>query len=378
MAAMPPPSLDIAAPPRARIAVAMSGGVDSAAAAALLTAAGHDVFGLTLQLYDHGAAAPRRARGCCAGQDVHDARRAADRLGIPHYVLDYESRFRAAVIDDFADSYRRGLTPVPCARCNERVKFADMLDAARDLGAAALATGHYVRRVDGPRGPELHRAADSRRDQSYFLFAIPRDRLAFLRFPLGGMTKEEVRAAAARFDLPVSAKPDSQDLCFVPDGGHAALIDRLRPGSLEPGPVELEDGRRVGTHDGIVDFTVGQRRGLGVAWREPLYVLRLEPERRAVVVGPRSALGAREIAVSGVNWLDSPPRRATVRVRSSHPGAPAAVEPLPGGRAAVRFDSPVRAVAPGQAAVLHAGTRILGGGWIDRPAERRAGAREAA
>ena len=350
----------------------MSGGVDSAATAALLVEAGCDVFGLTLRLHDGGAGAAR-ARGCCAGQDVHDARRVAERLGVPHYTLDYEARFRAAVIDDFADSYRNGLTPVPCVRCNQRVKFADLLDAARDLGAAALATGHYARRVAGPDGPELHRAADERRDQSYFLFATTPDQLAFLRFPLGGMTKEETRATAARFGLPVAGKPDSQDLCFVPDGDRARVIERLRPGSLEPGPIELADGTRVGAHDGIIGFTVGQRRGLGIAGPEPLYVIRLEPERRAVIVGPAAALGVSRIAVCDVNRLAADFGRATVRVRSSHAGAAASVEMLGGGRAAVRFDSPVRAAAPGQAAVFHDGTRVLGGGWIERAAPGASG-----
>ena len=348
----------------ARIAVAMSGGVDSAAAAALLVEAGCEVVGLTLQLFDRGDDAP--GRGCCAGRDIHDARRVAGRLGIPHYVLDYEARFRTAVIDDFVDSYRRGLTPVPCVRCNQRVKFADLLDAARDLGADALATGHYARRRAGPRGPELLRAADERRDQSYFLFATEPDQLAFLRFPLGDMTKEETRAAAERLDLPVAAKPDSQDLCFAPRGGHAALIERLRPGSLEAGPIELADGTRIGTHDGVANFTVGQRRGIGVAAAEPLYVLRLDPERCAVVVGPASALGCARIVVSDVNWLADAPPRATVRVRSAHAGAPAAIERLDGGRAAVAFDTPVRAAAPGQAAVFYDGARVLGGGWIQR------------
>ena len=350
----------------ARVAVAMSGGVDSATTAALLAEAGLDVFGLTLQLYDHGRAA-RRTNGCCAGQDIHDARRVADRLGIPHYVLDYEARFRSAVIDDFADAYRRGLTPVPCTRCNQRVKFADMLDAARDLGAAALATGHYVRRVRRPGGPELHRAADESRDQSHFLFATTPEQLAFLRFPLGSLTKDQTRAAAKRFDLPVAGKPDSQDICFVPDGNHAALIERLRPGSQEPGPVELADGTRVGTHGGIVGFTVGQRRGLGISAPEPLYVIRIEPERRAVVVGPAAALDTDRIAVSDVNWLARGVERATVRLRSSHAGAPASVEALDGRRAVIRFDAPVRAAAPGQSAVFYDGSRVLGGGWIERP-----------
>ena len=362
------PEFDL--PRGARVAVAMSGGVDSAVAAGLLAEAGYDAFGVTLQLYDSGAA--RRAGACCAGQDIYDARRAADRLGIPHYVLDYRERFRAAVIDDFADSYRRGLTPVPCTRCNQRVKFADLLDCARDLGAAALVTGHYARRTAGPRGPELRRAADEARDQSWFLFATTRAQLEFLRFPLGGATKAEIRAAAARFGLGIADKPDSQDLCFVPSGGHAALIERLRPGSLEPGPIELADGTRIGGHDGIIGFTVGQRRGIGVSWSEPLYVIRLEPRRRAVVVGPAAALGAARVSVSEANWLAEPAARATVRLRSRHAGAPAALRTLDGGRVEIAFDSPARGAAPGQAAVFYDGPRVLGGGWIERPAAEAA------
>ncbi len=353
----------------ARVAVAMSGGVDSAVTAALLVEAGFDVFGITLQLYDHGAAV-RRANSCCAGQDIHDARRVAERLGMPHYVLDYEERFRTAVIDDFAASYRRGLTPIPCTRCNQRVKFADMLETARDLGAAALATGHYVRRRRGAAGLELHRAVDERRDQSHFLFTTTRDQLAFLRFPLGTMSKDETRAAARRFDLPVVDKPDSQDICFVPDGNHARLIERMRPGSLEPGPIELADGTQVGRHEGIINFTVGQRRGLGVSRSEPLYVIRLEPSRHAVIVGPAAALGISEITVSDVNWLAPDAARAMVRLRSSDRGTAASITTHGGGRAAIRFDKPVRAAAPGQSAVFYEGSRLLGGGWIEPPAQR--------
>ena len=353
-----------------RVVVAMSGGVDSSVTAALLAEQGYDVVGITLQLYDHGAALGRKG-ACCAGQDIHDAGAVATQLGIPHYVLDYEARFRAAVIDDFAESYARGETPVPCIRCNERVKFRDLLAVAKDLGADALATGHYVRRVMGPDGPELHRAADAARDQSYFLFATTREQLDFLRFPLGGLVKDETRAIARRLALPVAAKPDSQDICFVPTGDYAAVVQRLRPGAAEPGDVVDVAGRVLGRHNGVVHFTVGQRKGLGIASEEPLYVLRLEPERRRVVVGPRTALGQTRVRLGDVNWLGArlpgvDGLRVAVKLRSAQPPLPATLylDESHGGEAVL--DAPALGVAPGQACVCYDGTRVLGGGWIRR------------
>ena len=355
-------------PADTRVVAAMSGGVDSSVAAALLAAEGYDVVGATLRLHDHGAAAGR-TRTCCAGQDVLDARRAAETLGVPHYVLDYEARFRRDVIAPFADAYVRGETPVPCVLCNRTVKFRDLLKTARDLGADALATGHYVRRVAGASGAELRRAADAGRDQSYFLFATTREQVEYLRFPLGGMTKDEVRRAAARFGLAVAAKPDSQDICFVPDGDYASVVRRLRPGAIDPGDIVDLDGRVLGRHDGIIGFTVGQRRGLGLgdAAPGPLYVVRIEPEARRVVVGPAAALGATEFAVAEVNWLGGPDDggRVAVKVRSGQRPAPATILRDPA-RAAARvvLDRPERAVAPGQACVFYDGDRLLGGGRI--------------
>ena len=352
-----------------RVVVAMSGGVDSSVTAALLAEQGFDVVGITLQLYDHGAALAKKG-ACCAGQDIHDAARVAERLGIPHYVLDYESRFRRDVIDDFADAYTRGETPIPCVRCNQTVKFRDLLATARDLGADALATGHYVRRVDGASGPELHRAADDGRDQSYFLFATTRVQLAFLHFPLGGMAKDETRALARRFDLPVAAKPDSQDICFVPSGDYAALVARLRPGAAEPGEIVDVAGRVLGTHAGVIHFTIGQRKGLGVSAGEPLYVVRLEPEARRVVVGPRAALGVQRVALAGINWLgEAPPADGLavhVKLRSAQPPLPARLFLDGAGGGTAVLDEPAFGVAPGQACVAYDGTRVLGGGWIRR------------
>jgi tRNA-specific 2-thiouridylase len=355
-------------PGNCRVVVAMSGGVDSAVAAALLTEEGFDVVGITLQLYDHGATIGRKG-ACCAGQDIHDAARVAERLGIPHYVLDYESRFREAVIEDFADAYVRGETPIPCVRCNQTVKFRDLLATARQLGAEALATGHYARRVDGAAGPELHRAADGGRDQSYFLFATTREQLSFLRFPLGVFDKNETRAVARRFDLPVAAKPDSQDICFVPSGSYAGVIAKLRPGAAVPGEVVDEAGQVLGRHDGVIHFTVGQRKGLGIAAAEPLYVLRLEPETRRVVVGPHAALGRRHVKIGGMNWLGPPvpPEGLAVeiRLRSTQPPAAARLFLTEGVGEAV-LEEPAFGVAPGQACVAYDGTRVLGGGWIRR------------
>jgi tRNA-specific 2-thiouridylase len=350
-----------------KIVVAMSGGVDSSVVAGLMAAQGHEVIGITLQLYDHGAAVGRKG-ACCAGQDIYDAKRVADRLGIAHYVIDAEQRFKTSVISAFADSYAAGQTPVPCIACNQHLKFGDLLDMARDLGAEALATGHYVRRVDTSTGPELHQAADAARDQSWFLFATTRAQLEFCRFPLGDLPdKATVRAMATQMGLAVAEKPDSQDICFVPAGSYADIVEKLRPDALAPGDIVTEDGAVLGQHQGIARYTVGQSKRLGNAAQiagEPQAVRRIEPASRRIVIGPRRA-ASHDVNLRDMNWLiDAPtaPLRARVKLRAGEPPRPTQITPHAAG-ATLHLDDPALA-APGQAAVFYDGTRVLGGGFI--------------
>jgi tRNA-specific 2-thiouridylase len=359
-----------------RVVAAMSGGVDSSVVAAVLHRAGYDVVGMTLQLYDHGEAIHRKG-ACCAGQDIHDARRVAEAMGFPHYVLDYETRFREAVIEDFADTYLAGSTPIPCVRCNQSVKFADLLATSKQLGADALATGHYIRRAMTGNRAELRRAADAGKDQSYFLFATTGEQLDYLRFPLGHLEKDQTRALAAAMGLAVAAKPDSQDICFVPDGDYAAVVEKVRPGASRPGEIVHVDGRVLGTHDGVIRYTVGQRRGLGVSVGEPLFVVRLDAENARVIVGPREALDVRRIALKDVNWIgdgdlaDADGLAVGVKVRSTRPPSPAVLEIGANGAVHVLLDQGEEGVAPGQACVFYDAPdhdRVLGGGWISATA----------
>ncbi|CUK01237.1 tRNA 2-thiouridine(34) synthase MnmA [Shimia thalassica] len=369
-------SLGFAKPPsETRVVVAMSGGVDSSVVAAKLADEGYDVVGVTLQLYDHGAALAKKG-ACCAGIDIHDARRVAEEKGFPHYVLDYENIFQDAVIDEFAESYLAGATPVPCIRCNERVKFKDLLETAKDLDADCMATGHYIQRKVGQNGAELHSAADARRDQSYFLFSTTPEQLDYLRFPLGHLpNKDATRALAAEYGLAVADKPDSQDICFVPDGNYASVIEKLRPGAIEPGDIVDHEGNVRGTHNGVIHYTIGQRRGIGIGGlSEPLYVVKLDVDKKQVIVGPKEMLTTRIIPVREINWLGDEPFESrkewtlSVKVRSTRPPREAIIRPTGPTTAEVELLTAEEGVSPGQACVFYSNesSRIFGGGWIWR------------
>jgi tRNA-specific 2-thiouridylase len=358
---------------KTRVVVAMSGGVDSSVAAVMLHKAGYDVVGITLQLYDHGAFAGKKG-ACCAGQDIYDAKMVADRFGFPHYVLNYESLFKEKVIEDFADSYLRGETPIPCVRCNQNVKFADLLRTARELDADVLATGHYVKRDMNADGKAiLIRGRELTKDQSYFLFATTQDQLDFLRFPLGDMSKTDTRALAAEYGLAVADKPDSQDICFVPDGDYARIVQKLRPQAIDPGEIVHLDGRVLGKHEGIIHYTIGQRRGLGLGGAEtqgdPLFVVALKADARQVIVGPRDALARDTVYVNELNWLgdvdlSTTPQQVTVKIRSSQQPADATIQLDEQGRVMVTLQDAQYGISPGQACVIYDAQRCLGGGWI--------------
>lgn len=360
------------APKDTRVVVAMSGGVDSSVTAALLHELGYEVIGITLQLYDHGEAIQKKG-ACCAGQDIRDARRVSEMLGIPHYVLDYESRFKDAVMEDFADSYIRGETPIPCVKCNQTVKFRDLLTSSKDLGADCMATGHYIRSIMGedeksPR--QLLAGVDARKDQSYFLFATTQDQVDYLRFPLGGLHKDTVRDLASRYGLIVANKPDSQDICFVPNGNYAGVVERLRPGASRPGDIIDMEGNVLGQHKGIIHYTIGQRRGLNIGGTEnPLYVIKVVADKHQVIVGPKEALKTSEMQVKDVNWIGpevgEEGRRANVKIRSTQGGVDGTFYASGNQKGRVVFHDPEFGVSPGQAAVFYDGERVLGGGWIE-------------
>lgn len=365
-------ALGFSNPSKTRIVVAMSGGVDSSVTATLLHEAGFNVIGITLQLYDYGMSLGKKG-ACCAGQDIYDASLVAEKFGFPHYVLDYESIFKESVIEDFADSYLRGETPIPCVRCNQRVKFRDLFKVAKDLGGDALATGHYVERQIGENGAELHRAQNHQKDQSYFLFTTTREQLAYLRFPIGHLTKQETREHAQRLGLKVADKPDSQDICFVPNGNYAQVVEKLRPGALEAGDIIDEEGKILGQHKGIINFTIGQRKGLNLSSNpnngEPLYVVRLDPIKHQVIVGPYISLAKKEIYLQEFNWLspEEMPRSVSceVKVRSSQePILATAYLDTRNQAFRIVFDKPEFGVSAGQACVLYDNNKVLGGGWI--------------
>jgi tRNA-specific 2-thiouridylase len=353
-----------------KVVVAMSGGVDSSTVAAILKHQGHEVIGVTLQLYDYGLTVGKKG-ACCAGQDIYDALQAAEKIGIPHYVLNYENIFKESVIDDFADSYLRGETPIPCVRCNQRVKFRDLFKVAKDLNADCLATGHYVRRIENGPEAELHQGFEITKDQSYFLFTTTREQLEYLRFPIGGLNKSQTRELAKHFGLNVADKPDSQDICFVPDGSYSKVIEKYRPGALDSGNIIFKDGTPLGRHEGIINFTIGQRRGIGISSSEPLYVIKIDPDTNDVIVGHKDDLKSATLEIKEVNWLAKAPNvgeslKCSVKLRSAHKHIEAEITALENGRAKVDLAQSYSGITPGQACVMYDGSHVLGGGWIER------------